>query len=151
MIYLEKSVKYYQELLKTKFNYKNAIKNFLQSFIFGGLVGIIGQLLLEFYEKVLNLNFTMSSTLTSMSIILFSAILTAFGVYDNVGQLGKCGLAIPISGFANASVSAAMEYHKEGIVLGIGANTLKIASSVIVLGSCSALIVAFVRYMLEWY
>ena len=52
-------------------------------------------------------------------------------------------------GFANASVCSAMEYHKEGIVLGIGANALKLAGSVIVLGTTCAILVASIRYLFE--
>ena len=81
--------------------------------------------------------------------VLLAGLLTAFGIYDNLGQIAKCGLAIPITGFANASVSSAMEYHKEGIILGIGANALKLAGSVIVLGTCSAILVASFRYIFE--
>lgn len=85
----------------------------------------------------------------TLTMVSLSGILTAFGIYDKLGQIGKCGLAIPITGFANASVSSAMEYHKEGIVLGIGSNTLKLAGSVIVLGTVSALLVASIRYVIE--
>lgn len=64
-----------------------------------------------------------------------------------MGQVAKCGLAIPITGFANAAVCSAMEYHKEGIVLGIGANCLKLAGSVLVLGTVAALLVSAVRWI----
>jgi len=85
----------------------------------------------------------------TLSVITITAILTSFGIYDNLGQVAKCGLSIPISGFANSAVSSSMEYHKEGIVLGIGANTLKLAGSVIVLGTVSALVVSTIRYIFE--
>ena len=79
--------------------------------------------------------------------IFISALLTGIGVYDKLGQVFKCGFAIPITGFANATVSSAIDYHKEGIVLGVGANALKLAGSVIVLGVVSAIIVASIRYL----
>ena len=83
----------------------------------------------------------------TLTIILLSGILTGFGIYDKLGQIFKCGFAIPISGFANATVSSAIEYHKEGLILGIGANALKLAGSVLVLGITSAIIVASIRYI----
>ena len=85
----------------------------------------------------------------ALSIITISAVLTALGIYDNIGQIAKCGIAIPISGFANSCVSSAMEYKKEGIVLGIGSNCLKLAGSVIVLGSFTAVVLNIIRFIIE--
>lgn len=144
-----KSREYYKELIKSKHDYTVMLKNFLQAYLFGGIVSIIGQLFFDFYNKILNQNEVLSLNYMTLSIITITAILTAFGIYDNIGQIGKCGLSIPISGFANAAVSSSMEYHKEGIVLGIGANTLKLAGSVIVLGTSSAIIVSTIRYLIE--
>lgn len=144
---MQKSRKYYQELIKSNHDYTIMLKNFIQAFLFGGTVCIIGQLLYDLYNKTFNLDSKLAVILMYLSIILISGIFTAIGIYDNIGQIGKCGLAIPITGFANASVASAMEYHKEGIVLGIGANTLKIAGSVIVLGTVSAIIVSLIMYL----
>lgn len=146
---MEKSRKYYQDLIKTKKDYKLLLKNFLTAFMFGGAVSIIGQLLFDLYFNILNINKQDASTYMTMTVILIAGILTAIGVFDRLGQIGKCGLAIPITGFANAAVASAMEYHKEGIVLGIGANALKLAGSVIVLGTTSAIVVASIRYIFE--
>ncbi len=146
---MEKTRKYYQELVSVKKDYKVMLKNFLLAFGFGGAVSIVGQLFFDFYHNLLKVNSTDASLYMTLSMVFIAGILTAFGLYDKLGQIGKCGLAIPITGFANASVCSAMEYHKEGIVLGIGANTLKLAGSVIVLGTVSALIVASIRYLFE--
>ena len=146
---MQKSRNYYQNILKAKRDYKIMLKNYFSAYLFGGIVAIIGQLFYNLYFYVLKFPNDISSTLMTLSIVLIAGLLTGLGIYDNIGQIAKCGLAIPITGFANASVSSAMEYHKEGIVLGIGANTLKLAGSVIVLGSSSAIIVAFIRYIFE--
>lgn len=145
---MERTRKYYQELIKTEKDYKQMTKNFLQAFVGGGIVCIIGQAILDFYQNVLDFDDTQASLLMTLSMVLISAILTSIGLYDNLGQIFKCGLAIPITGFANASVASAMEYHKEGIILGIGANTLKLAGSVIVLGTVCAVLVAAIRYFI---
>ncbi len=146
---MEKSRKYYEELLETKKDYLLFLKNFLQAFVSGGVVCILGQLLFDFYYHILSVSKTNSGIYMTLSMVFIAGLLTGLGVYDEVGQVAKCGIAIPITGFSNAAVSAAMEYHKEGIVLGIGANALKLAGSVIVLGTCSALIVASIRYLFE--
>lgn len=146
---MEKTRAYYKELLETKRDYKVLLKNFLSAFFSGGLIAILGQGFYSLYFFVFHADATNAGIFMTLSMIFLSGILTAFGIYDNLGQLAKCGLAIPITGFANAAVCSAMEYHKEGIVLGIGANALKLAGSVIVLGTASALVVASIRYLFE--
>ena len=146
---MEKTRKYYQNLIATKKDYLAMTKNFLMAFLWGGGVAIIGQGFFDFYYRVLQVDKQTSSIYMTLTIVFIAGMLTAIGIYDRLGQIAKCGLAIPITGFANASVCSAMEYHKEGIVLGIGANALKLAGSVIVLGTSSAIIVASIRYLLE--
>ena len=106
---------------------------------------MIGQIILEILE--MNVAKNDASLYLSCIMILLAGVLTALGVYDEIGQLAKSGLSIPITGFSNACVSSAMEYHKEGIVLGIGSNCLKLAGSVIVLGTTSAIIISSIRYI----
>lgn len=141
------SRKYYEKLVKDKIEPKKVLRNFLQAFLFGGFLSVFGQvifnILLGYFES------SMSSLILSLIIITLAAVLTAAGIYDNIGQIAKCGIAIPISGFANSCVSSAMEYKKEGIVLGIGSNCLKLAGSVIVLGSFAATILNIIRFFIE--
>lgn len=137
---------YYKKITKEKIDVKEIIKNFFQAFISGGLISILGQGLIDIYSMFADKE--QAVLYMTMTIILITGILTAIGIYDNIGQICKNGVAIPISGFVNASVSSALEYKKEGIVLGIGANLFKMSGSVIVLGSVSAIIVAAIRYLL---
>ena len=146
---MEKERKYYEKLLKVDRDYKRMTFNFLQAFLGGGLISVFGQVLYSIYNNLLDFDKDNSRLLMTLTVILISGILTGLGIYDKLGQLFKCGFAIPITGFANSTVSSAIEYHKEGIVLGIGANALKLAGSVIVLGTTSAIIVASIRYLLE--
>ena len=134
---------------KAERDYKVMLKNFLLAFCFGGIVAIIGQLFYDLYYHILHVSEQDSFTFMTLTMVFLAGSLTALGIYDNLGQIAKCGLAIPITGFANAAVCSAMEYHKEGIILGIGANALKLAGSVIVLGTTSALVVASIRYIFE--
>lgn len=145
---MQKERKYYQELIASKYDFKIMLKNFLLAFLFGGIVCIIGQLFYDLYFHVLHQTETYAGIYMTLTMIFIAGALSAIGIYDNLGQIGKCGLAIPITGFANAAVCAAMEYHKEGLILGIGANCLKLAGSVLVLGTSCALIVAMIRYFI---
>ena len=144
---MQKEREYYQKIIKPKYDYTSMTLHFLQAFFFGGSVCIIGQLFLDFYKNILHQEETLAGIYMSMSMIFLSGFLTALGIYDELGQVAKCGLAIPITGFANAAVCSAMEYHKEGIVLGIGANCWKLAGSVLVLGKVAALLVSAERWL----
>lgn len=142
---MQKDRKYYTKLVQCDRDYKTMLISFLQAFFFGGLLCLIGQviltILLRFFPQ------DQASLYLLMIAILFAGILSALGIYDNIGQIAKCGIAIPITGFSNACVSSAMEYKKEGLVLGIGSNCLKLAGSVIVLGTVCAVIVSMIRYL----
>ena len=144
---MQNTTKYYESLVKTQRNYKQMTISFLQAFFFGGLLCLFGQVILT----ILNLFFSPNESNFYLLIIIISlaAILSAVGIYDDMGQIAKCGLAIPISGFSNACVSAAMEYKKEGLVLGIGSNCLKLAGSVILYGILSAFILVIVRVIIS--
>lgn len=137
----------YQELLKVKRDYNVMLKNFCLAFLFGGVICLIGQLFLFIYEDLLEIPRSNSVSLMIGTMILIASILSGFGVYDKLGQIGKSGTAIPITGFANSMVSSAMEYRPEGFILGIGANTFKLSGTVIVLGIFSAYLVAFIRFI----
>lgn len=144
---MQKEKKYYESLIKSERDYKQMLINFLEAFFFGGILCLIGQII----YVVLLKNFSEADSTFYLLVIAmsFASILSAIGIYDDLGQIAKCGLAIPITGFANACVSSAMEYKKEGLVLGIASNCLKLAGSVIVLGSVSAIVVNTLRYIFE--
>jgi len=140
------SKKYYNKLLESHKLKKKYIKNALLSFIFGGIISLIGQIFLEVY---MSFGFKEKDSITYMllSIITIAIILSGLGLYDKFGQIAKCGSVIPISGFANSMSSSAMEYKPEGFILGVGANTFKLAGTVVVFGVFSAFIVASIKYL----
>ena len=138
--------RYYQKLLEERKLKKNYLKNALFAFVFGGSISLIGQIILEIF---LSFKVDNKEAITYMLlIVIFIAILlSGFGLYDKVGQIAKCGTVIPISGFANSMASSSMEYRPEGFILGVGANTFKLAGTVIVFGVFSAFIVASIKYL----
>lgn len=143
---MEHKIEYYKEITKVK-NNNNNFKSILLSFIFGGLLCLFGQVLFEIINNFVNEKD--SFMYVSLIMILLSGILTAFGIYDDIASVARMGLAIPITGFSNSAVSSAMEYRSEGVILGVGANTLKLAGSVIVFGTTSAIVVSMIRYFIE--
>ena len=145
---MKNSQKYYIKILKEHKLKKKYFKNALLSFVFGGLISLIGQILLELFEYF---KFSENDSVTYMLLIIITVaiILSAIGIYDKIGQLAKCGTIIPISGFANSMSSSAMEYKPEGFILGVGANTFKLAGTVIVFGVFSAFVVATIKYLVN--
>ena len=77
--------------------------------------------------------------------VFISLLLTGFGIYDRIGQFAGAGSAVPVTGFGNAIISAAIEHRTEGFVLGVGSNMFKLAGSVIVFGVFSAFVVALIK------
>lgn len=140
--------KEYQRLLKVKKDYKRIFLNGLEAFISGGLICLLGQIILYFLAKFIDDN-SLRTSIMVIIIISFGGLLTALGLYDKIGQFAKAGTIIPISGFENSLCSAAMEYKSEGLILGLGANILKLAGSVIVFGIISGFLVGLIKYLVK--
>lgn len=125
---------------------RKIFKNILKAFFVGGTICLIAQII----NGILNNFFDekLSTILSTIFMIFLSSFLTAFGVYDKLGQFAGAGTIIPITGFANSVTSSAMEYKSEGIVTGIINNMLKLAGSIIVTGIISAFIVSSIIFLL---
>ncbi len=125
---------------------KASVKNCVSAFISGGLIGAFGQFLLEFYQSLFDLSEANSVALMVISIIFITAILTGLCLYDKMAQKCGAGVFIPISGFANALTSCALEGKTEGLIFGIGSNMFKLAGSVLTYGISTAYLLGIVRY-----
>ena len=126
--------KEYSDMTKKASPGSKSVKNCLNAFWVGGLICLIGQLLLDLYENVLKMEQNSASTLVSMSLITLSIILTALGLYQKIAKFAGAGTLVPITGFANAMSSPAIEFKPEGFILGVGAKMFTIAGPVIVYG-----------------
>ena len=138
----------YQDLVKKHTPKENRLYNGMLAFITGGLVGVIGQLLMESYSYLFHIPTSEASSFMIVTLIFVGCILTCFGFFDKWVNFAKAGLIVPITGFAHAMMSAALEYRKEGMVTGIGANMLKLAGSVIIFGVVSAYLFGMVRFII---
>ncbi|PLV39003.1 stage V sporulation protein AC [Bacillus subtilis] len=142
-----------------KENYKSKVKtyqpkppyvwNCIKAFLVGGLICAIGQGLQNFYIHFFDFNEKTAGNPTAATLILISALLTGFGIYDRIGQFAGAGSAVPVTGFANSMASAALEYKSEGLVLGVATNMFKLAGNVIVFGVVAAYIVGMIRFAFE--
>lgn len=138
----------YLKRITPKLNKKMIVKNICLAFLFGGIICLIGQAIITIFKHN-GVDDELSSTYMIGIMILAAGVSSAFGFYDRLGQIGKCGFSIPITGFANSMISSAMEYKPEGIILGIGANVFKLASSVLAMGVFSAIMMAIIRYLVS--
>ena len=128
-----------------------SVKNCLNAFWVGGLICLLGQLLLDLYENVLKTEQNSASTLVSMSLITISIILTALGLYQKIAKFAGAGTLVPITGFANAMSSPAIEFKPEGHVLGIGTNLFSIAGPVIVFGVVASVAYGIVIFVVKMF
>ena len=123
-------------------------RNLLGAFLIGGAICAIGQGLLNLY-KYLDFSTPAASTLCSVSLVFLSALLTWLGVYDDIAKFGGGGTLVPITGFANAVVSPAMEFKSEGWILGLGVKMFTIAGPVIVYGTAASVIYGVIYWILS--
>ena len=111
-------------------------------------MGMLAEFFIEFYSYILRISSKEAATFMIVTFIFAGCLLTCLGFFDKWVGKAKCGLIIPITGFAHAMQSAALEYRKEGLVTGIGANMFKLAGSVIIYGVVSAYAFGLLRLLL---
>lgn len=138
----------YDEIVKKYTPKEDILKNAIITFLAGGTIGALSELLLVCYSTWLNLPRKESGVLVILTLIFISSILTACGVFDVCVSKLKSALIIPITGFAHSITSAALDYRKEGLVVGIGANIFKLAGTVILYGVVSVYIFGLLRLIL---
>ncbi len=124
------------------------LKNVLRAFLVGGTIRLLGQLVINFMMLTYDADFKSASALASITIVVITAVLTGIGVYDEIGRYGGAGSMVPISGFANSVVSAALEFKREGMIYGIGAKIFTIAGPVILYGTVASVVIGMIYYLL---
>lgn len=124
--------------------------NSIKAFIFGGAICCFGQLLNELF-RMAGLSGEDIKIATPCVIIILTAILTGIGVFDKIARHAGAGTIVPITGFANSVVSPALEFKREGLVLGTAAQMFTIAGPVIVYGTASSFIYGLIIYIFKLY
>lgn len=139
--------KKYQKIVDKHIPKEEKTNNLLTAFLTGGLIGILGNFLMDIYAYFFHIQTTEAGVFMLVTLIFIACLLTGLGVFDNLVKKGKMGLIIPITGFAHSMQSAILDYKKEGPVYGFGANVFKLAGSVILYGVVSAYIFGMIRYL----
>ena len=137
----------YDKLVKKVSKPSPKFKDFVFAFVIGGIICVIGQLLKEFFISI-NLSEDHVTMLVPVVLIFISALLTGIGWFDKIAKRAGAGTLVPITGFANAVVSPAIEFKSEGFILGVGANMFKIAGPVIVYGTVASVIYGLIYWLI---
>ena len=134
----------YNKLVKKYTKEEDKLKNVLVAFLSGGIIGIIS---VAIYNLILlyNVSSDLATTWTIVILVLMSSLFTGIGFFDEWVKKFRCGIIIPITGFAHSLTSAAMEYKKDGLITGIGANAFKLAGSVIVYGIFASFVLVLIK------
>ena len=116
------------------------LKNCLFAFLVGGTICTLGQILRDVFQNVCSFDEETAGTLTSGSLILIAVVLTALGMFDKIAKHAGAGTLVPITGFANAVVSPAIDSRAEGLVLGVGAKIFTVAGPVLLYGTLAGFV-----------
>lgn len=146
---LTPEAKRYQQLQEKREIKRPVFTNCLKAFLIGGTICTIGQAITTFYIYFFDFTEQTAGNPTVATLIIITMFLTGFGLYDPLGQFAGAGTAVPVTGFANAVISSAIEHRTEGFVLGVGTNMLKLAGPVIVYGVFIAFIIGIIKTLLS--
>lgn len=123
------------------------LKNCLFAFLIGGTICTLGQVLRDVFQHVCHFDEETAGTLTSGSLILIAVVLTALGIFDNIAKHAGAGTLVPITGFANAVVSPAIDSHAEGLVLGVGSKIFTVAGPVLLYGTLAGFVYGVILWI----
>ncbi|MCC5911622.1 MAG: stage V sporulation protein AC [Clostridiaceae bacterium] len=138
----------YGQYVKERSPKPNYIKNCLWAFVVGGAICTLGQFIHNTIENKMELTHLEATNATILIMIFIGSLLTGLGVYDVIGKRAGAGSIVPITGFANSIVAPAMEFKKEGYILGVGAKLFSLAGPVLVYGITASVLVGILYYFI---
>ena len=145
---MDMSPKEYKNYVEQKAKKSPIVKDVVLAFVIGGLICVVGQAIQNGWSAM-GLNKEDAGTATSVCLVLLSALLTGFNLYNKLARFGGAGTLVPITGFANAVVSPAIDFKSEGFVTGMAAKMFTVAGPVIVFGSLASVIYGVVLILLR--
>ena len=144
-----KQAQQYAQLVERLSPKSDIFSGLVRAFWVGGAICVLGQMIMDFYAYGLKWGAQSASTATSITLVFLAALLTGLGVYDKIGKYAGAGSIVPITGFSNSVVAPAMEFRREGLVMGVGAKLFTLAGPVLVYGISSSIIVGLITFFLE--
>jgi len=125
------------------------IKNCVKAFLFGGAICSIAEGLKSLYPVYFDLDENDAGLLTSVTLIFIAILLTGLGVFDKIAKHAGAGTLVPITGFANAVASPAIDSRGEGTVLGVGAKIFTVAGPVLLYGTFAGAVYGVIYWLLN--
>ena len=138
----------YSELVSKLTPPSRMLRGYLRAFWVGGLICAVGQAL-TLWADTLHLGEVTSPMFTTGVLVFAGTTLTGIGVYDRIGQYAGAGSAIPVTGFANSVAAPAIEFQREGAVMGVGARLFTLAGPVLAYGIASSVVVGIAYYLIR--
>ncbi len=138
----------YDALIKERSKPSPMGKNLLWAFFVGGGICTLGQVLLELYQSW-GLDQEKAGTVVSITLIFCAALLTGLGWFDELAKHAGAGTLVPITGFANAMVSSALEFKSEGLITGTEVKLFTIAGPVLISGISASVVVGLVTWLVQ--
>ena len=145
---MDMSPKEYKAYVEQKAKKSPIVKDVALAFIIGGLICVVGQAIQDGWSAA-GLNQEDAGTATSICLVLLSALLTGFNLYNKIARYGGAGTLVPITGFANAVVSPAIDFKSEGFITGMAAKMFTVAGPVIVFGTLASVIYGVILMLLQ--
>ena len=145
---MDMSPKEYRQYVQNKAKKSPVVKDTALAFVIGGLICVIGQLIQNGWSAA-GLDQEAAGTATSCSLVFLSALLTGLNLYNKIARFGGAGTLVPITGFANAVVSPAIDFKSEGFVTGMAAKMFLVAGPVIVYGVSASVIYGIILVLLQ--
>lgn len=142
-----KKYRQYDQLVKRLTPNSNYAQGYVRAFWVGGVICAIGQLITMAGESLLGMTEASASMLTSVVLIFLGTTLTGVGVYDDIGRYAGAGSIVPITGFANSIASPAIEFRREGMIMGVGAKLFVVAGPVLTYGIASSIVVGVIYWL----
>ena len=143
--------KQYQKYAKARAPHSPVAKDCVKAFLFGGSICAFAQFLLYLYRDVCGMEQDSAGTLVSVTLVALAVLLTGFGVFDNIAKHAGAGTLVPITGFANAVASPALDAKSEGLVLGVGAKIFTVAGPVLLYGIVSGAVWGVIYYAITLF
>lgn len=133
----------YQAYVKAKAKPSRLGRNMVWAFFVGGLICVIGQGLMDIFRAI-GVEDNQVATVTSMTLMAVASLLTGIGVFDRIAKHAGAGTLVPITGFANAMVSSAMEFRSEGVITGLAVKLFTVAGPVLVFGISASVVLGLI-------
>ena len=144
----EKGKQRYKKMVEEVSPNSHTLRDCARAFVSGGLICVIGEFIITFFKNM-GYDKEQAGTMCTIILIFIGILLTGLDIYEKLGKYCGAGTVVPITGFANSVGSPAIEFKKEGYILGVGAKMFVVAGPVIVYATVCSVVIGFIYYIIN--